>query len=72
MQTLIGVITMLERIRIISNLLDVDPFWIWLLIGLLILLAIVKCLYPWKPEWKSKTTKDKDGNEVTTYYHLDI
>lgn len=63
---------MLERIRVIANLLDVDPFWIWLLIGLLILLAIVKCMYPWTPKWKSKKTKDKDGNEITTYYHLDI
>ncbi len=63
---------MLESIEGISNLLDVDPFWIWLLIGLVILLIIVKCLFPWRPVWKSKKTKDKDGNEVTTYYHLDI
>ncbi|MBP3463367.1 MAG: hypothetical protein ACI4VN_06465 [Clostridia bacterium] len=63
---------MLEEIREIAHLLDVDPFWIWLLIGLLVLLVIVKCMYPWKPKWKSKKTKDKDGNEITTYYHLDI
>ena len=63
---------MLEKIREISQLLDVDPFWIWLVIGLLILLFVVKCIYPWKPVWKSKKTKDKDGNEVTTYYYLDI
>ncbi len=63
---------MLESIMGISNLLDVDPFWIWFLIGLIILLIIVKCLFPWKPVWKSKKTKDKDGNEITIYYHLDI
>lgn len=63
---------MLESIEGISNLLDVDPFWIWLLIGLVILLIIVKCLFPWRPVLKSKKTKDKDGNEITTYYHLDI
>ena len=63
---------MLERIREFSNLLGVDPFWVWLLIILSILLFIVKCMYPYKPEWKSKKTKDKNGNEVTTYYRIDI
>lgn len=63
---------MLEMIREISTLLEVDSFWIWLILALLLLLGVVKCMYPWKPEWKSKKTKDKDGNEVTTYYHLDI
>ena len=69
---MLGGFTMLEMIREISTLLEVDQFWICLVIALLILLGVVKCLYPWKPEWKSKTTRDKDGNEVTTYYHLDI
>ncbi len=63
---------MLEMIREISALLEVDPFWIWIIIALLILLGVVKCIYPWKPVGKSKKTKDKDGNEVTIYYHLDI
>jgi len=63
---------MLESIMEISNLLEVDPFWIWIVIVLLILLGVVKCIYPWKPVWKSKKTKDKDGNEVTTHYRLDI
>jgi len=62
---------MLERIREISHLLGVNPLWIWLTIGLTLLLLVVKCMYPWKPEWKSKKTKDKDGKEVTIYYHLD-
>ena len=62
---------MLERIREISHLLGVDPFWIWLTIGLVLLLLAVKCRYPWKPEWKSKKTKDKDDKEVTIYYHWD-
>lgn len=63
---------MLESIREISTLLGVEPLWIWIILALLVLLGVVKCMYPWKPEWKSKKTKDKDGNEVTTYYHLDI
>lgn len=62
---------MLERIREISHLLGVNPLWIWLTIGLTLLLLVVKCMYPWKPEWKSQKTKDKDGKEVTIYYHLD-
>lgn len=37
---------MLERIREISLLLGVEPYWICLIIGLLILLAVVKCMYP--------------------------
>lgn len=63
---------MLERIREISHLLDVDPFWIWLIIVLGILYFIVQCMCPWKKKWKSKKTKDKDGNDVTIYYHLDV
>ena len=63
---------MLKRIMEISYLLEVEPFWIYLVIGLVVLVIIAKCMYPWRPEWKSKKTKDKDGNEITTYYHLDI
>ena len=63
---------MLEKVREISQFLGVDPFWIFLVIGLFILLFIVKCMYPWKPVWKSKKTKDEYGNEITKYYHLDI
>lgn len=63
---------MLEIIQDISCLLGVEPFWIWILIGSMLLLFVVRGMYPWKPEWKSKKTKDKDGNEVTTHYHLDI
>lgn len=62
---------MLKGIIEFSYLLGVDPFWMFLLIGLILLLEIVKCLYPWQPKWKSKTTKDKDGNEVTTYYKIE-
>lgn len=63
---------MLERIRDISCFLGVDPIWIWIIIGLIILLVIAKCMYPWKPMAKYKKTKDKDGNEVIVQYHLDI
>lgn len=61
---------MLKGIIEFSYLIGVDPFWMFLLIGLLLLLGIIKCLYPWQPKWKTKTTKDKDGNEVTTYYKI--
>lgn len=63
---------MLERIRDISCFLGVEQFWIWIIIGLIVLLVIVKCMYPWKPIAKYKKTKDKDGNEIVTHYHLDI
>lgn len=63
---------MLESIQKFANFLDVDPFWMYLVLALLFVLGIVKCIYPWRPKWKSKTTKDKDGNTETTYYHLDI
>jgi hypothetical protein len=62
---------MLKGIIEFSYLLGVDPFWMFLLIGLILLLEIVKCLYPWQPKWKSKTTKDENGNEVTTYYRIE-
>lgn len=60
-----------KGIQEFAYLLEVEPFWIILLIALILLLLVVKCLYPWQPKWKSKTTKDEDGNEITTYYHLD-
>lgn len=63
---------MLEKIRDISNFLGVEQYWIWIIIGLIILLVIVKCIYPWNPVAKFKKTKDKDGNEVIIYYHLNI
>ncbi len=61
---------MLKGIIDFSYLLGVEPFWTFLLLALLLLLAIVKCVYPWQPKWKSGTKKDKDGNDVTIFYHL--
>lgn len=61
---------MLKGIREISYLLETDLFWIFLVIALLMLLGIIKCLYPWQPKWKSKKTIDKDGNEIITYYQI--
>ena len=63
---------MLERIREFSYWLGIEPFWIYVVIALILLLFIVKCIHPWMPKWKSRTTKDKNGNIVTKYYHLDI
>lgn len=63
---------MLERIREFSYCLGVDPLWSYALLILIILLIVVRCIYPWRAKWKSVTTKDKDGNTVTKYYRLDI
>lgn len=62
---------MLKGIECFSYLLGVDPFWVKLIIALLLILGIVKSLYPWQPKWKSVQTKEKDGSVVTKYYHLD-
>ncbi len=58
---------MLKGIVEFSYLLGVNPFWTFLILILLLLLSIVKCIYPWEPRWKSKKTKDKNGNKVTIY-----
>lgn len=62
---------MLKGIIEFSYLLGVDSFWVVLILALMLLLGIVKCLYPWQPKWKSKKTKDKNGNEVTTYSKIE-
>ncbi len=41
-----------------------------MLLILILMGGIIKCFYPWKREWKSEKTKDKDGNEVTIYSKL--
>ena len=61
---------MLKGIVNISNLLGADLFWVLLVIALLLLLGIVRCLYPWQPKGKSKKTIDKNGNEVVVYYQI--
>lgn len=62
---------MLKGIIDLSYLLGVDSFWIFLILGLLLLLGIVKSLFPWQPKWKAKKTKDEFGNEVTIYYQIE-
>lgn len=62
---------MLKGILEFSYLLGADPFLVILVLVLLFLLLVVKCLFPWQPKWRAKKTKDKDGNEIITYYHLD-
>ncbi len=61
---------MLKGIIEFAYLLGVDSFWLFLILSLLLLLGIVKCLYPWQPRWKSKETKDKAGNNITMYYRI--
>lgn len=63
---------MFKGINYFMYLLDVDPFWYYLLIVILLLSGIVKCLYPWQRKWKSIKTKDENGNEVTIHSRLDI
>lgn len=62
---------MLKSIEYFSYLLGINPLWMVLIIVLLVMLGVIKSLYPWQPKWKSKVTKDKDGSIVTKYYHLD-
>ncbi len=62
---------MLKGIIEFSYLLGVDSFWVVLILALMLLLGIVKCLYPWQPKWKSKKTKDKNGNEVIIYSKIE-
>lgn len=61
---------MLKGIMEFAYLLGVDSFWVFLILALLLLLGVVKCLYPWQPKWKSKKTKDKAGNKITMYYQI--
>lgn len=61
---------MLDSIKYFSYLLGIHPFWIILIIVLLIILGLVNCIYPWQPKWKSKRTKEKDGSVVIKYYKL--
>ncbi len=61
---------MLESIEYFSYLLNVEPFWLILIIVLLILLGVIKSLYPWELKWKSKASIEKDGSKTTKYYHL--
>ena len=49
---------------------DLEPFWAYLLVGLLLLLGIIKAFYTRQPEWESKKTKDKDGNEVIIHSRI--
>ncbi len=62
---------MFESIQYFAYLLDVEPQWVVLIIVLLLALGVVKSLYPWQPKWKSKQTKDENGDIITRYYHLD-
>lgn len=61
---------MLKGIVRFAYLLGVNSFWVFLILGLLLLLGIVKCLYPWQPKWKSKKTKDKSGNQIIIHYQM--
>lgn len=61
---------MLKGIVGFAYLLGVNSFWVFLILGLLLLLGIVKCLYPWQPKWKSKKTKDKSGNQIIIHYQM--
>lgn len=60
-----------EMVNLILYLFkDLEPFWAYLLVILLLLLGIVRAFYWRKPEWEAKKTKDKDGNEITIYSRI--
>ena len=54
----------MESIKYFLYLLDVDPFWIILLL----VLVTVNGMYPYRLKGKSITTEEKDGNKVTKYF----
>lgn len=62
---------MLESMEYFSYLLGVDSSWLALIIALLVILGIVKCIYPWQPKWKAEETTKEDGSKVTKYYRLE-
>lgn len=59
---------MFETIREFMQWLGVSPWVMGTFINSLIALGVVKVIFPWTPEYKAKTTKDKDGNIITTFY----
>ncbi len=59
---------MFETIREFTQWLGVSPWVMGTFINSLIALGVVKVIFPWTPEYKAKTTKDKDGNIITTFY----
>lgn len=62
---------MLESIKYFSYLLGIDSSWLSIITVLLVILGVVKCIYPWQPKWKAEETTKEDGSKVTKYYYLD-
>ncbi len=62
---------MLKCIKYFAYLLGIEPSWILLITALLVILGIVKSIYPWQPKWKTEETTKEDGSKVTKYYYLD-
>lgn len=62
---------MFETIREFTQWLGVSPWVMRIFTNSLIALGVVKIILPWTPEYKAKTTKDKDGNIITTFYKRD-
>lgn len=54
----------MESIKNFLYLLDVDPFWIIIIL----ILLIIRGFYPYKLRGKSIETEDKDGNKVIKYF----
>jgi len=51
---------MFEGLQFFFDLFDVSPVWpIVILVGLILL-----CIVPYKPVYKIKETKDKDGSTI--------
>lgn len=54
-----------------ADALGMSQFELGFLLILLLLCGIIRGLYIWQPKWKSKKTKDEDGNEEIKHYYLD-
>ncbi len=54
----------MESIKYFLYLLDADPFWVIIIL----ILLIIRGFYPYNLKGKSINTEDKDGNKVTKYF----
>ncbi len=54
----------MESIKYFLYLLDVDPFWI----VIILILLIIRGFYPYNLKGKSVDAEDKAGNKVTKYF----
>lgn len=54
----------MEAIKYFLCLLGVDPFWV----VIILILVVLSGLYPYRLKGKLETKKNEDGTEETRYY----